>query len=108
MANSYEAKLHQLIKDLRKDLNITNLPFVVGNLAEFYGTGNDHNAPERVKKINQVKKALRDLPSKVKYTGFAESTGGKSIDHHMVHFDRESYIILGKRYAQEMEVLLNK
>ncbi|NKI27480.1 sialate O-acetylesterase [Arenibacter sp. 6A1] len=108
LADSYETKLHQLIADLRTDLNNPKLPFIVGNLAEFYGTGKDHNAAERVKKIDQVKKALRDLPSKVKNTGFAESSDCKSIDQHMVHFDRESYILLGKRYVQEIESLLYK
>lgn len=107
LANTYETKLHQLINDIRTDLNLTELPFVVGNLAEFYGTGKDHNSTERIKKINQVKNALKNLPSKVKYTGFAESSDCKSIDQHMVHFDRESYIILGKRYAQEMDNVLN-
>lgn len=108
LANSYESKLHQFIFDLRADLNAPNLPFVVGNLAEFYSKGKDHNAPERVKRIDQVKKTLRDLPSKVKYTGFVESSDCKSIDQHMVHFDRNSYIILGKRYAQEIEGLIKK
>ncbi|SIR32229.1 sialate O-acetylesterase [Maribacter ulvicola] len=108
LANSYEDKLHQLIIDLRSDLNKPKLAFIVGNLAEFYGTGKDHNSKERLKKIDQVKKALRDLPTKVEYTGFAESSDCKSIDHHMVHFDRESYILLGKRYAQEFENLINK
>jgi hypothetical protein len=51
LANTYEAKLHQLIKDIRTDLSIADLPFIAGNLAEFYGTGKDHNTPERVKNI---------------------------------------------------------
>ena len=108
LANSYEKKLHQLITDIRTDLNRVSLPFIVGNLAEFYSTGKDHNAPKRVKQINKVKQALRDLPIKVKQTGFVESTDGKSIDHHMVHFDRESYIILGKRYEKIYNSLIKK
>lgn len=102
LAESYESKLHTLINDLRNDLEIADLPFITGNLAEFYGTGKDHNAAQRVKQINQVKKALRDVPTKIPNTGFEESTGCKSIDKHMVYFDRESYIILGERYAQEI------
>lgn len=105
VANSYEVKLHQLIKDIRADIKNPNLPFIVGNLAEFYGTGRAHKAPARVKMINQVKQALRDLPKKVKMTALVESTNLKSIDHHMVHFDRDSYIILGKRYAEAFKNL---
>jgi hypothetical protein len=99
-ADSYEQKLHQLIADLRKDLADDKLPFIAGNLAEFYGTGKDHSKPDRVKRIDKVRAVFRSLPKKVKNTGFAESTGCSSPDHHKVHFDRKSYIILGKRYAK--------
>jgi hypothetical protein len=98
-ADGYEKKLHQLIHDLREDLGDETLPFIVGNLAEFYGTGKAHNQPERVARIDQVRKALRTLPEKVAHTGFAASTGCTSPDQHLVHFDRASYIKLGKRYA---------
>lgn len=105
LAALYEGKLHKLIADLRADFQNENLPFVAGNLAEFYGTGVDHCAPERVKQIDMVKQTLRDIPIKVKNCGFVESTGCKSPDQHQVHFDRESYIILGERYADEMNRL---
>lgn len=108
LALSYEKKLHRLIEDLRQDLNIPNLPFVVGNLAEFYGTGKDHNSPERVLQIGLVKKALQTLPQKVNNTGYVSSKNCRSIDKHMVHFDRKSYIILGKRYAAVYNNLLQK
>jgi hypothetical protein len=99
-ADSYDQTLQQLIADVRKDLASDKLPFIVGNLAEFYGTGKDHRNPDRVKRIDKVRRVLRSLPKKVKHTGFAESTGCSSPDGHMVHFDRKSYIILGKRYAK--------
>ncbi len=99
-ANSYGKKLHKLIQDVRSDVGNDELPFIVGNLAEFYGTGHDHNAPERVKRINKVKDVLRNVPQKIKHTGFVESTGCTSIDLHNVHFDRESYIVLGQRYFE--------
>jgi hypothetical protein len=109
LANSYEHKLHKLINDLRIELGISDLPFIVGNLAEFYGTGEEHNSRKRVEQIKTVKKALHDLPSKIQYTGFVESTGYKSIDNHFVHFNRESYIILGERYANKlMEINSNQ
>ncbi|MBN1912521.1 MAG: sialate O-acetylesterase [Pirellulales bacterium] len=107
-ADSYEKKLHGLVADLRKDLDNPRLPFVVGNLAEFYGTGDEHNQPDRVKRIDKVRGVLRALPTKVAHTGFVESTGCTSSDHHMVHFDRKSYITLGKRYAQAFETVVKK
>jgi len=99
-ADAYEQKLRQLVADLRADLADGQLPFIAGNLAEFYGTGPDHNAPDRVKRIDEVRAALRALPQKVPFTGFVESTGCSSEDSNMVHFDRKSYIILGERYAK--------
>lgn len=96
---AYEAELKQLIEDLRADLGCSNLPFIIGNLAEFYGTGKDHNTTERVKQINQIKEILRKVARETPNVGFVESTGLKSIDHHQVHFDRNSYVILGNRYA---------
>lgn len=98
LANTYETKLHKLISDIRKDVADPKLPFIVGNLAEFYGTGTEHNKPERVRRIKHVSQVLRNLPNKVNFTGFVESTGCTSMDHYNVHFDRESYIILGQRY----------
>ena len=108
LADTYAKKLDQLVADLRQDLGEPALPFVAGNLAEFYGTGQDHNAPSRVVQINEVRQALRDLPDSVPQTAFVESTGLKSEDGHMVHFDRASYVELGKRYARAIEPLLAK
>ena len=105
LAASYGANLHKLIKDLRTDISQPNLPFIAGNLAEFYGTGKEHNAQQRVKQINMVKTALRNLPKEIKNTAFVETYGLKSVDNSMVHFNRQSYIILGQRYAAAFEKL---
>ena len=98
--DAYEEKLHRLIEDVRKDLADAELPFIVGNLAEFYGTGKDHNAPDRVARISKIRGVLRSLPDKVPNTGFVESTGGSPAAAAKVHFDRKSYVLLGKRYAE--------
>ena len=95
----YEKKLHRLIKDVRGDLEEANLPFIVGNLAEFYGTGKDHNAPDRVARIGKIRDILRRLPETIPHTGFVESTGCSPAARPKVHFNRESYDLLGKRYA---------
>ncbi|MCS3554219.1 MULTISPECIES: sialate O-acetylesterase [unclassified Sphingobacterium] len=104
-AIGYEGKLIQLIEDVRHDVGDQNLSVVVGNLAEFYGTSSEHNMPERVKRIDRIKNTLRDLPKKIKKVAFVESTGTTSIDKHNVHFDRASYILLGKRYALAIDSL---
>ncbi|QZE12975.1 sialate O-acetylesterase [Halosquirtibacter laminarini] len=108
LAEQYESKLTQLIQDVRTDLKAPKLPFVVGNLAEFYGTGKDHCAPKRVSYINKVKNTLREIPKKVPNTAFVESTGGVTYDQNNVHFNRESYIMLGKRYEVKYESLVKE
>ena len=98
--DAYENRLHRLIKDVREDLGYPQLPFIVGNLAEFYGTGQDHKAPDRVARITKIKEILRRLPKKVPHTGFVESTGCSPAARAKVHFDRKSCVLLGKRYAK--------
>lgn len=98
LADRYESRLLQFIRDIRADLNEPELLVIIGNLGEFYGTGPDHSAPPRVKQIEKVKRCLRTIPDKLPRTGFVESTGLGSCDQHQVHFDRESYVIFGKRY----------
>ena len=98
--DAYEKKLHRLVEDVREDLGNPQLPFIVGNLAEFYGIGKDHKAPDRVARITKIKEILRSLPKKVPHTGFVESTGCSPAARAKVHFDRKSCLLMGKRYAK--------
>lgn len=107
-AGLYESRLLQLVKDIRTDLEEPNLIVIIGNLAEFYGTGKEHLAPERVKQIEKVKESLRNVSGKLPHMGFVESTGLRSCDHHQVHFDRESYIIMGNRYFDVYWTIVNQ
>tara|TARA_B100001057_G_scaffold390738_1_gene398779 strand:- start:5403 stop:6230 length:828 start_codon:yes stop_codon:yes gene_type:complete len=106
--DAYENRLHRLIEDVRKDLGNPQLPFIVGNLAEFYGTGKDHKAPDRVARITKIKEILRRLPKKVPHTGFVESTGCSSAARAKVHFDRKSSLLMGKRYAKVYDDMFGK
>jgi len=98
--DAYENRLHRLIEDVREDLGNPQLPFIAGNLAEFYGTGKDHKAPDRVARITKIKEVLRRLPKKVPHTGFVESTDCTPAARAKVHFDRKSCLLMGKRYAK--------
>lgn len=104
-AKGYAVALDKLVTDLRADLGQPDLPFLVGELAQFYGTGSAHNAPDRVERIRIVQDALRGLPSRLPYTACVSSAGLKSPDRHMVHFDRASYTTWGLRYAVAYEGL---
>ena len=98
LASSYGGKLMQLIADIRQDSGVDNLPFLIGNLAEFYGTYKDHSG--RINLIDQIRQTLKETAEKVPHAAFVPSTGLTSPDKNMVHFDRKSLIEFGKRYAQ--------
>jgi hypothetical protein len=86
----YQAKLDQLIADLRTDLSAPAVPFLVGTLADTAkGAG--------VATINQ---ALRTVPDRVKQTGCVLAEG-LTMSRDKIHFDAESYRQLGRRYAAE-------
>jgi alpha-N-acetylglucosaminidase len=100
LANGYAEKLQTLVRDLRADLKDDKLPFVVGNLGEFYGTGKYHI--KNVSSIKIVRKALRDLTITLPHTGFAESTG---CEHRgdFVHFAAKAFATLGQNYTAAYE-----
>ena len=92
LAPAYEAKLHDLIARLRKELDGPQVPFIAGQMGVFA------ESPWNDAK-KQVDQAHRDLPKKVENTAFVSAEGL----HHRgdkVHFDSPSYRELGKRYAE--------
>ncbi len=96
-ANTYGARLGQMILDIRADLNTPHLPFVVGQIGEFlYDRGPDRSPYARV-----VNAALADLPNKVPATGCARSSGLRDKGDQL-HFDAASQRELGRRYAAAM------
>lgn len=98
--DAYEGKLRQLIADLRTDCGDPTLPFVIGNLAEFYGV--NHNHSQRIQLINQTRGILFRVGTDTANAAFVPSTGLESADANFVHFNRNSYIEFGKRYAKAM------
>jgi hypothetical protein len=102
-ANTYGARLGQMIQDIRADLGAPNLPFVVGQIGEFlYDRGPDHSPYARV-----VNAALAELPQKVPATGCALAKGLKDKGDQL-HFDAASQREFGRRYATEMLRLQSK
>jgi hypothetical protein len=83
---AYLDQLKALIANLREDLGDEDLPFVAGQV---------NNTP--VLKINDV---IASLPKAVPNTAAVSSKGLKCYDRW--HFDTDSQIELGKRYAAAM------
>ncbi len=92
--SQYMQELQELISRIRKDLGKPNLPFVAGQVID--------NTPER-KVFNQL---ILQLPQLVPNTAVVSSEGLAVLDG--VHFDAESQIKLGERYASKMLDLLEK
>ncbi|WP_209330353.1 sialate O-acetylesterase [Lunatimonas salinarum] len=90
--DTYLVSLQTLITQIRTDLELPELPFVAGEIAE------DQAGREA---FNQL---IRRLPNLVSRTGVASSKGTKTFDK--VHFDTKSQLKLGKRYAKEMIKLI--
>ncbi len=81
----YPEKIVTLINALRMELNLSDLPFIAGELAE--------------EKINRAEfnRMLKETLSKVPYTSVVSSKGLTTYDS--THFDTRSMRILGERYA---------
>ena len=84
--NTYLSRLQTLISDIRADLNLPNLPFVVGELGSFYSCGSAFN------------NIINQLPNLVNNTYVVDAEGLTAFDG--VHFDSVSQRILGQRYAE--------
>lgn len=91
LAEIYETKLHELIGRFRSEFNAPNVPFVAGQLGQFAERPWDEHR-------RTVDRAQRELPDKVPFTAFVDSDGLKHKGDE-VHFDANSYRVLGQRYA---------
>jgi len=82
--DEYLEKLKTLIANLRTDFNDTNLPFIAGQIA----------------KDGAINARIAKLPKTVHATSFVSSAGLTTYDN--THFDTESQLLLGERYAEAM------
>lgn len=96
LAPEYEERLHALVKRFRKELNAPKVPFIAGAMG---------NWPERPwnewKKM--VDQAHRNLPATVPSAAYVSADELQHRDK--VHFNRESYLEFGKRYAEALKKL---
>lgn len=92
LAPAYEAKLHDLIARFRAELQAPDVPFIAGQMGRFPDSPWD--GPKQ-----QVDRAHREMPAKVKNTAFVSAEG---LQHKgdKVHFDAASYRELGRRFAK--------
>lgn len=89
--NSYQKRLSGMIVDLRTDLNEPDMPFVMGELGEFFQRPG----------ASTVNQALHGIAKTVPGTAVASSKGLKA-KSDQVHFNAAAEKEFGKRYAEQM------
>ena len=99
-ATTYGARLAEMVRSLRADLDRPDLPFVCAKLGRFLPL-------ERYPFGPVVDKALEELPNQVQNAACID-TKGLTAKSDRVHFDSESARALGQRYAEEILNLQRK
>lgn len=97
-ADTYGRRLAEMIADLRSDLQMPELPFVVGRLGEFFVAGRDTEA------VRTVDEALKTIAGRVPRAACASAEGLKHKGDG-VHFSAEALRRFGRRYADQMKKL---
>jgi hypothetical protein len=100
-AESYAARLAEMIKDLRTELDAPDVPFVAGELGEFLSERKKGRVPPYWRLVNEQ---LSELPKLVPRTAIVKSAG---LQHKgdFVHFGTPSLRLFGRRYAKAMQKL---
>lgn len=97
-AASHADKLRRLMADLRREFRAPELPFVIGDLAEFTEDYRRRKSPEALAWHQTVRRGLREVADSDAHSAFVETGGLEGVDD--VHFGRSSLIELGQRYAE--------
>ena len=93
---AYKQKLISLVKDLREDLNMPDLPVVVGQISQWNWTKREAGTVP----FNQM---IKKVSSFIPYSDWVSSKGlGWYKDEKDPHFNTEAQLLLGKRYAEKV------
>lgn len=93
LAVDYGQRLAEMIGRLRKELQASDVPFLVGGMSDPFQARNKH--------AKTVNAALSNLPKQVKHCAFV-SAKGLTLKSDRIHFDTKSERELGQRYAKVM------
>ena len=93
---AYKQKLISLVKDLREDLDMPDLPVVVGQISQWNWTKREAGTVP----FNQM---IKKVSSFIPYSDWVSSKGlGWYKDEKDPHFNTEEQLLLGKRYAKKI------
>lgn len=91
-AAAHAGRLRALIRALRSERGLADLPILIGDLADFSGPAENRMLHD------QVRAGLRMVVATDPHAAFVESGGLAKVDK--VHFGREALIDFGRRYAR--------
>ena len=91
--DKYPAQLTELVKNLRKDLNAPDVPFIAGELSYFRSGGTGST------KFNNM---IRNIASFIPNSDWVSAEGLRTIEEDQTHFNRKSQLIFGERYADKI------
>lgn len=94
---TYADRLKVFIKDLRDELDLHNIPFLVGGLGDFLSLYN-----EAMKNYIYINNALQSVTYSNNTVGFV-SAKGLSANPDNLHFSAKALYELGIRYFEEFE-----
>ena len=96
-AETYQARLTQMLQDLRADLDLPDVPIVVGQLGPFLTTA-------KYPYVETVRGAIQAMSAEVPGVGFADSANLKD-NGDALHFSASAQETFATRYAATMKTL---
>jgi len=95
IVDSYLSRLLTMVQSFRRDLNEPELPVIAGELGYWRGGGTGSTA------FNQM---IRTISGTINNSDWVSAEGGNPLNNDPTdpHFDTESQLILGQRYADKL------
>ena len=101
---TYRARFETVMQSFRKDLDLNDVPFILGGLGDFL---KDFPTQETLRtNYVHVNSALREIAQNNEYTGFV-SAEGLSGNPDNLHFSADGLYKFGLRYFEEFDKLRN-
>lgn len=101
LSATYAARLKKMMAALRSDLNLADVPFVVGELGAFLG---ECPLGENLKRYPVINEQLREVAETDPNVGCVSAEGLTS-NEDLLHFNAKSLYEFGLRYFAEFEKL---
>ena len=101
---TYRERLEKIIKAMRRELELDDVPFLIGGLGDFLQNFRMEVVAENYKKVNE---ALKETARYNELVGFV-SAEGLTANPDNLHFNTVSLREFGLRYYQEFRKLENR